>query len=109
MSAMTTRRSRFIRYDKQRVLEEIVHGKLSAQEIAEKFGITRDMVYTLKFQAKKRNLIKDPIKRLDDLSPVEPREHDMSLPSRIHQLAKRWKVGEIDELDFYQALQRMLV
>lgn len=67
------KRGRFIKYDKQRVLEEIVAGKMSAVEIARKHSITCGMVYTLKYQARKKNIIRDPVQRLDELDTVEPR------------------------------------
>ncbi len=66
------KRGRFQFYDKQQVLKDIVSGKMSAGEIAEKHKITRDMVYTLKYNARKKNIIRDNIQKLDELDTVEP-------------------------------------
>lgn len=105
---MTERRGRFIKYDKQRVLEEIVAGKKSASQIAVAYGITRDMVYSLKHAAKKHKLIKDPAQRLSDLDPVDPRVRHEGSARDILALAKEFRDGEISELDFYQQIQRIL-
>jgi hypothetical protein len=94
------KRGRFIRYDKQAVLQEIVDGKFSAGEIAERHNITRGMVYTLKYQARKRKIIRDPVPRLDDLDPVEPKTFLGPVPlehpiNRVFKLAQRYKIGDL--------------
>lgn len=103
------RRGRFIVYDKQKVLEDIVSGKLSAQAIADRHGITRDMVYSLKHAAKKRNIIRDPSQMLNDLDAVEPRTASPIAPvNAIYNLAQEYKEGMISPASFYKGVQRIL-
>lgn len=102
------RRGRLKFYDKQRVLEEIVSGDYSAAEIAKKHDITRDMVYSLKFAAKKKNLIKDPVVKLDDLDPVERRIKGLTLPSKIMELARQFKSGTLDDFEFMRESRKLL-
>lgn len=103
------KRGRFIKYDKQKVLQLIVDGKLSAQEIADSYGITRNMVYTLKYTAKKKNIIRDPVSMLDDLDPVEPRAvKRVATVNVIYNLAQEYKEGMISPATFYKEVKRTL-
>lgn len=102
------RRGRFIKYDKQRVLEDIVRGTKSAKKIAASHGITRDMVYSLKHAAKKRGLIKEPTQFLADLSPVDSRAFYEGPARDILEFAKQFKAGDLSELDFYQKVQQRI-
>jgi hypothetical protein len=61
------KRGRFIAYDKQAVLYDIVRGMKSAQQISQEHNITSGMVYTLKYNARKKNIIRDPVARVNDL------------------------------------------
>ena len=105
-TAHGTRRGRFIKYDKQKVLDQIVRGRMSAQEIADEHGITRDMVYSLKHAAKKMKIINEPVARVADLHT--PPEHDPTAAGQIYQVAKKFRAGDIDDLDFYQNVQQII-
>lgn len=106
---ISARRGRFIKYDKQQVLQEIVDGRMSAAEIAEKHGITRDMVYSLKFAAKKKNIIRDPVQKLDDLDAIEPRcKKGGPYAHEIHLLAQDYSSGVIGGVSFRKKLCEIL-
>lgn len=103
------RRGRFIKYDKQAVLQDIVDGNMSAYSIAQKHGITRDMVYSLKFSAKKKNILRDPVQKLDDLDSVEPKvSRKGPYAHEIYLLAQDFASGNMSGVNLYQKICSIL-
>lgn len=98
------KRGRFIQWDKQQALKDIVSGKMSAQEIADKHKITRDMVYTLKYNARKKNIIRDNVQKLDDLDAVEPPEKNRTI-SKIYDLAVAYKYDRLSTSEILHQLK----
>lgn len=102
------KRGRFIKYDKQQVLQDIVNGALSAKAIAKRHGITRDMVYSLKYAAKKKNIIRDPTTKLDDLDYVEAKAKKQVSAHDVYLLAEDYAAGKLSSVSFYEKLKLML-
>lgn len=101
------RRGRFIQYDKQQVLQDIADGKMSASSIAEKHKITRDMVYTLKFTAKKKHILRETSPKLDDLDPIDikkvrPTAHE------VYLLAEDYAQGKISGASLFKKLTEII-
>lgn len=84
------------KYDKQAVIDDLVSGKLNAQEIAEKHGITKTSVYTLKYAAKKRGLIKEEPGWESVKAPVE-KKPDPARNSFKEGLKRASKINESGE------------
>lgn len=102
------KRGRFIKYDKQQALQDIVDGKLSAKAIAKKHGVTRDMIYTLKYNARKHNIIRDPAQKLKDLDWIEPRRKKEVTALEVYLLAEDFAAGKLSGFALHEKLKTML-
>lgn len=92
------------KYDKQAVIDDLVSGKLNAQQIAEKHGITKTSVYTLKHEAKKRGLIKKEPGWESVKAPVE-KKPERNKDSFREGLQKAGVKGMLTESEYDQVKQ----
>lgn len=66
------------------------------------------MVYTLKFMAKKKNILQETATKVCDLDPVEVKQSKRRHAHEIYLLAQSFSEGEMSGVNFYNKVCQIL-